>query len=145
MRIDADRQAIRNAFTSGPETATREGYAPKSLLRTDRLSIGIFQGPAFVRIFKRSMRVTPSDYARKGMLDSFFLAMSTPLTASWVWASLAGRKPSLLKARAIAPAWLEALVQGLSPYARKIDRDRQITFLRIAAGVEDPSAAEALR
>jgi adenylate cyclase len=54
-------------------------------------------------------------------------------------------KAEFAKARALAPAWLDALVQGLSPYARAIDRDRQITFLRVAAGLEDPSAAEALR
>ena len=54
-------------------------------------------------------------------------------------------KAEFAKARALAPAWLEALMQGLSPYARAIDRDRQITFLRVAAGREDPSAAEALR
>lgn len=54
-------------------------------------------------------------------------------------------KAEFAKARAIAPAWLEALIQGMSPYARAIDRDRQITFLRIAAGLEDPSAAESIR
>jgi hypothetical protein len=36
-------------------------------------------------------------------------------------------------------------LKGISAFARQEDRERFQTFLRIAAGLEDPSAAEALR
>jgi hypothetical protein len=36
-------------------------------------------------------------------------------------------------------------LEGTSSFARPEDRARQRTFLRIAAGLEDPSAADALR
>jgi adenylate cyclase len=46
----------------------------------------------------------------------------------------------------LAPAeYLKARLGGTSPFARPEDRKRLQTFLRIAAGLEDPSAAEALR
>jgi len=43
------------------------------------------------------------------------------------------------------PAYFESRLEGVSPYARPGDRERNQTFLRIAAGLEDPRAAEALR
>jgi adenylate cyclase len=45
----------------------------------------------------------------------------------------------------LAPEHFKIRLEGTSPYARPEDRARQRTFLRIAAGLEHPSAAEALR
>ena len=45
----------------------------------------------------------------------------------------------------LAPEHFKIRLEGTSTYARPEDRARQCTFLRIAAGLEDPSAAEALR
>jgi adenylate cyclase len=41
--------------------------------------------------------------------------------------------------------WVRSRLEGAWSYARPEDRRRASTFLRIAAGLEDPSAAEALR
>ena len=56
------------------------------------------------------------------------------------------------KAKAAFTAGQEAVtgilgtrLKGTPAYARPEDRERADTFLRIAAGLEDPSAAEALR
>jgi adenylate cyclase len=48
-------------------------------------------------------------------------------------------------ARAIAPTYIDARTNGFSVYRLERDRQRQHVFLRIAAGLEDPSAAEGLR
>jgi hypothetical protein len=40
---------------------------------------------------------------------------------------------------------IAARLEGKSAYRRPEDRKRQTTFLRIAAGLEDPGAADALR
>jgi adenylate cyclase len=46
----------------------------------------------------------------------------------------------------VAPAeWVRSRVEGSSEYLRPADRARHRTFLRIAAGLEDPSAADAVR
>jgi adenylate cyclase len=45
----------------------------------------------------------------------------------------------------LAPEYFRSRLDGASSYAREADRMRAVTFLRIAAGLEDPSAAEALR
>jgi adenylate cyclase len=44
-----------------------------------------------------------------------------------------------------SPEYLRARLEGTWPFGRSEDRRRATTFLRIAAGLEDPSAAEALR
>jgi tetratricopeptide (TPR) repeat protein len=44
-----------------------------------------------------------------------------------------------------SPEYVRSRLEGLSILARTEDRRRAQTFLRIAAGLEDPSAAEALR
>jgi adenylate cyclase len=46
---------------------------------------------------------------------------------------------------ASATEFLRRRLEGTSPFGRPEDRRRATTFLRIAAGLEDPSAAEALR
>ena len=54
-------------------------------------------------------------------------------------------KSVLAAGQRLAPEYFKIRLEGTSAYARPDDRERQITFLRIAAGLEDPSAAEALR
>jgi TolB-like protein/class 3 adenylate cyclase/Tfp pilus assembly protein PilF len=45
----------------------------------------------------------------------------------------------------LGPEYFRNQLEGTTMYARPEDRTRKRTFLRIAAGLEDPSAAEALR
>jgi adenylate cyclase len=45
----------------------------------------------------------------------------------------------------LAPEYVKSRLEGTSLYGRAEDRARFQTFLRIAAGLEDPSAADALR
>ena len=44
-----------------------------------------------------------------------------------------------------APEYFKSRLEGNSVYARPEDRKRATTFFRIAAGLEDPSAADTLR
>jgi adenylate cyclase len=48
-------------------------------------------------------------------------------------------------AQKLAPEYLKSRLGGTSSFARPEDRKRSLTFLRIAAGLEDPSAADVLR
>jgi adenylate cyclase len=49
------------------------------------------------------------------------------------------------EARRLAPAWVERVLAGGAIYRKPEHLRRATTFLRIAAGLEDPSAADALR
>jgi adenylate cyclase len=52
---------------------------------------------------------------------------------------------ALTTARQLSPGYVEARLKGVTVYRRPEDRCRQTVFLRIAAGLEDPSAADAFR
>jgi adenylate cyclase len=54
-------------------------------------------------------------------------------------------KAAFAAGQKLAPKHFKVRLEGTSPYARPEDRARQRTFLRVAAGIEDPSAADALR
>jgi adenylate cyclase len=54
-------------------------------------------------------------------------------------------KGACAEARRLAPAWVERCLAGRIVYRKPEHLRRATTFLRIAAGLEDPSAAEALR
>lgn len=54
-------------------------------------------------------------------------------------------KEALAKGQRLSPEFFRMRLDGQSPYGRPEDRHRFTVFLRIAAGLEDPSAAEALR
>jgi Flp pilus assembly protein TadD len=54
-------------------------------------------------------------------------------------------KSAWAAARAIAPSYIDARTNGHSVYRLERDRQRQKVFLRVAAGLEDPSAVEGLR
>jgi adenylate cyclase len=54
-------------------------------------------------------------------------------------------KAALDRVRRIAPEFVQARLEGFAPYRKAEDRERYSVFLRIAAGLEDPSAADALR
>jgi hypothetical protein len=45
----------------------------------------------------------------------------------------------------IAPEYIRSRLGAANPYRKAEDRERFSVFLRIAAGLEDPSAADALR
>jgi adenylate cyclase len=54
-------------------------------------------------------------------------------------------KAALVRARRIAPEFIQGRLGGFVPYRKAEDRERFSVFLRIAAGLEEPSAADALR
>ena len=54
-------------------------------------------------------------------------------------------KAAFEKLRGIAPEFVESRLKGQTVFRRPEDAERQTVFLRIAAGLEDPSAAQALR
>ena len=54
-------------------------------------------------------------------------------------------KAALETARRLAPEHVQAHLNGSSVYRKPEDRRRQVVFLRVAAGLEDPSAADPLR
>ena len=47
--------------------------------------------------------------------------------------------------RRLAPEYFQSRLDGVVTYRNPENRQRYLMFLRIAAGLEDPSAAEALR
>jgi len=54
-------------------------------------------------------------------------------------------KAAFEAARRLAPEYIQQRLDGLSYYRNAEHRQRGTLFLRIAAGLEDPSAADALR
>lgn len=54
-------------------------------------------------------------------------------------------REALKQARRGAPEFIEAALKGRSVFGRPEDRRKYTTFLRVAAGLEDPSAADPLR
>jgi tetratricopeptide (TPR) repeat protein len=54
-------------------------------------------------------------------------------------------KRAFAKGRKLSPEYFKMRLEGQSPFARPEDRKRFKTFLRIAAGLDDPSAADTLR
>ncbi len=58
---------------------------------------------------------------------------------------IAKAKEALDTERQLAPAWTERILGGGSIFGKPVQRRRITTFLRVAAGLEDPSAADALR
>ena len=54
-------------------------------------------------------------------------------------------KAALKAARSLAPETVQSRLDGFAIYRKPDDRQRQTIFLRIAAGLEEPSAADALR
>ena len=68
-------------------------------------------------------------------------------TCRWVPASerIRQAKAAQENLRRIPPEFVESRLKGLSMLRKPDDRDRQAVFMRIAAGLEDPSAADALR
>ncbi|MGH9577500.1 MAG: tetratricopeptide repeat protein, partial [Terriglobales bacterium] len=59
--------------------------------------------------------------------------------------NLAKAKALMETARRLAPEFIQSRLNGGIPYRKAEHRQRFTTFLRIAAGLEDPSAAEAFR
>ncbi len=58
---------------------------------------------------------------------------------------IAKAKEALHTARNLGPAVIQARLDGYSPYGREEGRARQVLFLRIAAGLENPVGADGLR
>ena len=54
-------------------------------------------------------------------------------------------KAALEGARRVAPEYIQSRLEGAAPFRKAEDRERFLVFLRVAAGLEDPSAADALR
>jgi hypothetical protein len=58
---------------------------------------------------------------------------------------IAKAQDALTEGQRRAPEFFKSRLEGNSFYARPEDRERATTFLRIAAGLEDPGVADALR
>jgi hypothetical protein len=58
---------------------------------------------------------------------------------------MAAASEACAEARLLAPAWVERCLAGRIVYRKPEHVRRATTFLRIAAGLEDPAAAQALR
>lgn len=124
-----------------------------------------------IRLLEHSIRINPRDpfafstYAqlaiaylaakdyRKGLDCAMRLCSAAPnLVASHVWLAsmhvglgeIEKAKMALEAARRLGPEYVQARLNGPDPYPAEFSR-RYVTFLRIAAGLEDPSAADALR
>ena len=54
-------------------------------------------------------------------------------------------KAALERARRIAPEFVQSRLDGVANFQKPEHQQRYVTFLRIAASLEDPSAADALR
>jgi adenylate cyclase len=87
------------------------------------------------------------DYARLGIAD----APGVPQLHGHLAMNLVGlgdiaaAKGACAEARRLAPAWVERCLAGRIVYRKPEHLRRATTFLRIAAGLEDPGAADALR
>lgn len=124
-----------------------------------------------IRLLERLIRINPRDpfafanYAqlaiaylsakdyRKGLECAMRLCSVAPkLVASHLWLAnmyvglgeIEKAKIALESARKLGPEYVQARLDGLDPYPEEFSR-RYVTFLRIAAGLEDPKAADALR
>lgn len=58
---------------------------------------------------------------------------------------IAAAQASCAEAQRLSPAWVKHCLAGRIVYRKPEHVRRATTFLRIAAGLEDPSAAEVLR
>ncbi|MBI3376520.1 MAG: adenylate/guanylate cyclase domain-containing protein [Betaproteobacteria bacterium] len=68
------------------------------------------------------------------------------LALNYVGSGEFGKAAAALEAaRLLSPDYVQARLDGYSMYRRPEDRRRQTVFMRIAAGLEDPGAADALR
>lgn len=73
-------------------------------------------------------------------------APHTTMAVAWVGlGDVAKAKAALEMARRLGPEFVERRLRGEMPYRNAEHRHRHTVFLRIAAGVEDASAADALR
>jgi adenylate cyclase len=124
-----------------------------------------------IRLLERSIRVNPRDpfvfstYAqlaiaylaakdyRKGLDCAMRLCSLAPsLVASHLWVAcmqvglgeIAKAKIAMETACKLGPEYVQARLNGQDPYPADFSQ-RYVTFLRVAAGLEDPSAADALR
>ncbi len=87
------------------------------------------------------------EYARLGIADAPGLPhLHGHLAMNLVgMGDVAASKEACAEARRLAPAWVERGLVGRFIYRKPEHLRRATTFLRIAAGLEDPSAADALR
>jgi adenylate cyclase len=124
-----------------------------------------------IRLLERLIRINPRDpfafaiYAqlaiaylaakdyRNGLQCAMRLCSMAPnFAASYVWLAnmhvglgeTDKAKSALETARKLGSAYVQARLDGLDPYPPDFSR-RYVTFLRVAAGIDDPSAADALR
>ena len=125
-----------------------------------------------IRLLERSVRINPRDPAgydtyaglakcclytreyRKGVewaMRSHGQASGHALTQLMLAALLVGldeldqAKAAMEVARRLAPDWVQSRLEGQAAVRQGANRQRLITFIRVAAGLEPPEAARALR
>lgn len=87
------------------------------------------------------------EYALLGVSEApKFLGLYGSLAVSYVGlGDIEKAKATVDKARALSPDYLQSRLGGAAPFRKAEHRQRFLTFLRIAAGLEEPGAADALR
>jgi adenylate cyclase len=111
---------------------------PRSHLNYSRLAVASFGAKQYgegVRWASRALGDMPRHLAAH-------LLLATCLVGA---GEIDKAKAAFATGQRLGPEYFRSRLEGTSVYARSEDRTRSITFLRIAAGLEDPSAAEALR
>ncbi len=93
------------------------------------------------------------DYVKSVEWASLAISQAPIFPLPYFWSALAyvgldeidKAKAALATARRIAPEFIQNRLDGYAPYRKAEDKERVAVFLRIAAGLEDTSAADPLR
>jgi adenylate cyclase len=129
--------------------ARRSIEALDTALRTsprDPLLIHMYQGLAMAS-WMRGEYASGVEYGLRGAI----LAPEFPIILAHLAVNYVGlgdidkAKEVFSKAYLRGPSWCESKLRGDFPYRRREDVQRVTTFMRIAAGLEDPSAGDSLR
>lgn len=122
---------LRNALRLTPRSPLRH-------LTNANLSVAY----SLARDYEQTVR-----YASLAMNEAPRFALPhTMLTIGYVGlGNLKEAKASFERARDLAPEYVRKRLEGEVPYQIPEDRLRYTTFLRVAAGLDEPSAADALR
>jgi adenylate cyclase len=133
------------AVTGEPERAIKRYHQVMRLNPRDPLSRLTYSALAFASVGAKHY-ADGIRWASRALNDMPTMVMAhVSLTCCLVGAGEIDKaKAAFAAAERLAPEHIKTRLEG-SPYSRPEDRARQRMFLRIAAGLEDPSAADILR